>query len=151
MNQVRKTVSVLSLLVLVEYVLGGFVTFDDPSDAGFQLNSFILTGQGVLPLIHRIFAAVMIVAWVIGLRYLKGTAAYRMVHATLALMVVQSVIGALIPATLAQPLLNAFVIIAHFSFSGLVLATTGFTFYFGWVHKPVHSADGIAQTLPESS
>ncbi len=150
MNPVRKTVSVLSLLVLVEYVLGGFVTFDDPTDAGFQLSSFVTTGQGALPLIHRIFAVIMIAAWIVGLRYLRETGAYRMAHVTIGMMVIQSVIGALIPATLSQPLLNALVIIAHFSFSGLVLITAGFMFYFGWIGYPRQSA-GKAHMRPESS
>ncbi len=151
MNQVRKVVSILSLFVLVEYVLGGFVTFDDPTDAGFQLSSFVTSGPGALPLIHRVFAGVMIIAWIISSGYLKGTGAFRISHVTIGLMVIQSVIGALIPATLSQPSLNPFVIIVHFSFSGLILITAGFTFYFGWIWRKENSGNGKVHKLPESS
>jgi hypothetical protein len=151
MNQVRKVVSILSLFVLVEYVLGGFVTFDDPADTGFQLSSFIISGPGALPLIHRAFAAVMIIAWIIGSGYLKGTGAFRISYVTIGLMLIQSVIGALIPATISQPSLNPFIIIVHFGFSGLVIITTGFTFYFGWIWREGHSVDGKAHTLQESN
>ncbi len=150
MNRVRKAVSILSFLVLVEYVLGGFVTFDDPTDAGFGLGSFVTSGPGALPLIHRAFAVVMIVAWIIGLHYLRGTGAYRMARVAVALMVIQSVIGALIPATLQQPSLNPFVIIAHFAFSGLIFIAAGFTFYFGWTWSGEPQADDTGRT-PQGS
>jgi heme A synthase len=146
MNSKRQVVLFLSLLVLAEYVLGGFVTFDDPTNAGFSLTSFSTSYPAVLPLIHRLFAVLLILAWIIGSFYLRGTAAFRPSHLTIALMFVQAIIGALIPATLSDGVLNAYVIIAHFSVSGLVIIGTGFTLYLGWflkgpplsskVHKP---------------
>ncbi len=135
MDSKRPVVLILSLLVLIEYVLGGFVTFDDPTNAGFSLASFSLSYPAVLPLIHRLFAVLLILSWIIGSFYLKGTDAFRMSHMTIGLMFIQALIGALIPATLSDGVLNAYVIIAHFSVSGLVIIGTGFTLYFGWFLK----------------
>jgi len=51
----KLVVSFLSVLVLVEYALGGLVSFDDTSDKGFQLTSHVLTWPAVLPFAHRFF------------------------------------------------------------------------------------------------
>ncbi|MBX8630922.1 MAG: hypothetical protein KIY12_00150 [Thermoplasmata archaeon] len=132
MDRLRRTVTGLSLLVLIEYVLGGFVTFDDPTNAGFSLQSLSISYPAVLPLIHRVFAVVLILSWILGSFYLKGTRAFRMSHITIGLMFIQAIIGAMIPATLSDPSVNPYIIIAHFSFSGFILIGAGFTAYFGW-------------------
>ncbi|MBX8634559.1 MAG: hypothetical protein KHF84_08675 [Thermoplasmata archaeon] len=149
MDSKRQVVLILSLLVLIEYVLGGFVTFDDPTNAGFSLTSLSLSYPAVLPLIHRLFAVLLILSWIVGSFYLKGTAAFRMSHMTIGLMFIQAFIGALIPATLSDGVLNAYVIIAHFSVSGLVIIGTGFTLYLGWFLKG-HHAPSTAHRLQET-
>jgi heme A synthase len=131
----KLVVSLLSLLVLIEYVLGGLVSFDDASDRGFQLTSHALNWPGVLPFAHRFFAVVLVAAWLIGSRSLRGSKSFRASHATLGLMVVQCIIGTLIPYTLQHPTVNAYIIIAHFGVSGLVIIETGFTWFYGWYEK----------------
>jgi len=51
---------------------------------------------------------------------------------TLGLLILQCAIGALIPYTLSDPIINAYIIIAHFGVSGLVIIGTGFTWVHGW-------------------
>jgi len=129
----RRTVLIMSLIVLAEYIIGGFVTFDDPSNAGFSLTSYSLTWPAVLPFIHRATALFMIAVWLIGSLYLKGTRAFRYSHITIGLMLIQSVIGAMIPTTLNSPTINDYVIIAHFSMSALIIIAAGFTFFQAWI------------------
>lgn len=132
MNSERKTAIVLGLLVLVEYTLGALVTFSDPSDAGFSLSSFPTAYPAYLPLVHRLFAIVLLVSWIILPLSLRGSRAFTASHITLGLIVLQSVIGILIPYTQGNPV-NNYVVIVHFSVSGLIIAAAGFTVMLAWL------------------
>ncbi len=132
MNTEKKTGIVLGLLVLVEYTLGALVTFSDPSNAGFSISSFPTTYPAYLPLVHRIFALVLIASWIILPVWLRGTRAFIASHITLGLIVLQSIIGLFIPYTLGSQISN-YVVIVHFSVSGLIIAAAGFTVMLAWL------------------
>lgn len=132
MTSRRWLVLSLAVSIIVEYVLGGFVTFDDPSNAGFQLSSFSFSWPAVLPLVHRLFALFLLIFWIVGTIYLRNTAAHRVSHITAGLIVLQIIVGALIPATLSSHALNAYIIVAHFSIGGLIVIGAGLTAYLGW-------------------
>jgi heme A synthase len=136
----------LALSILIEYVLGGFVTFDDPSNAGFALNSFSLAWPAVLPFIHRAFAIFLFLLWLVGSFYLRGTRAFRASHITLGLILIQIVIGALIPITLSSSL-NSYIIVAHFSVAGLVVIAGGFTLYLGWISTPASNKQQLQPSV----
>ncbi len=128
----RKTVIVLGLLVLVEYTLGALVTFSDPLDAGFSLSSFPTTYPAYLPLVHRLFSIVLIAAWIVLPMSLKGSRAFVLSHITLGLIVLQAIIGIFIPYTQGNPV-NNYIVIVHFSVSGLIIAAAGFTVMLAWL------------------
>ena len=131
MDTERKTAIVLGLLVLVEYTLGALVTFSDPSDAGFSLSSFPTTYPAYLPLIHRLFAVVLIVAWIVLPLSLRGSRAFVVSHITLGLIVLQAVTGIFIPYSQGNPV-NNYIVIIHFSVSGLIIVAAGFTVMLAW-------------------
>lgn len=135
MNRQRYSVLGLSLLVLIEYTLGGLVTFSDTTDSAFQLSSFTLSWPGILPTIHRLFAVVLIILWIVLSLYLRGSRAYTFSQLTLGLIVVQAIIGLFIPVT-QNSAANSYVIIVHFAVSGLVIAAAGFTAILGWFSVP---------------
>ncbi|MEM3852012.1 MAG: hypothetical protein QXP70_03330 [Methanomassiliicoccales archaeon] len=133
MNKRQALVLSLALAVIVEYILGGFVTFDDKSNSGFALNSLKLTWPAVLPLVHRAFALFLILFWIAGAIMLRRSRASGFAHATAGLVVIQAIIGAFIPMTLSSPMLNNYVVIAHFAVGGLLTIGAGFTLYLGWL------------------
>ena len=135
MNRQRYSVVGLSLLVLIEYTLGGLVTFSDTTDSSFQLSAFTLAWPGILPAIHRLFAVVLIILWIVLSLFLRGTRAYMFSQLTLGLIAVQAIIGLFIPMTLNSSL-NNYVVIVHFAVSGLVIAAAGFTAILGWIAVP---------------
>ncbi len=132
MNSEQKAVTALSILVLVEYTLGGLVTFSDPSDTGFQLLSFTASWPGILPTVHRLFAVILIVLWIPLSLPLRGSRALILSHMTLGLIVIQAIIGIFIPVT-AGSQLNSYIIIIHFSVSALIIAAVGFTAVRAWL------------------
>lgn len=125
----------MGILVLVEYSLGALVTFSDPSNAGFSLSSFPTAYPAYLPLLHRMFAAVLIVAWLVLSMSLRGTRAFAFSHMTLGLILIQAFIGIFIPLTQGSAV-NNYIIIVHFAVSGLIIAAAGFTIILGWLAVP---------------
>ena len=125
----------LSLLVLIEYTLGGLVTFSDASDSAFQLSTFTLAWPGILPTIHRLFAVVLIILWIVLSLFLRGSRAYMFSQLTLGLIVVQAIIGLFIPMTL-NSAVNNYVVIVHFAVSALVIVAAAFTAILGWMPAP---------------
>lgn len=145
----RSSVIALSLLVLIEYTLGGLVTFSDPSDAGFQLSSFTASWPAILPAIHRLFAVVLIVLWIVLSRPLRGSRAFAISHATLGMIFLQAIVGIFIPLTQSSSF-NDYIVIVHFALSGLIIAATGLMAFIGWssVKSPERPT---AQKQPEGS
>lgn len=148
MDAAKRSAIALCVLVLVEYTLGGLVTFSDASNSGFALASFVTSWPGVLASVHRAFAIVLILLWILFSLAFRGTRAFTFAHMTLGLIVVQAVVGIFVPLTLGSPV-NNYVVIAHFSVSALIIAATGFTAIHGWLGaKP--SADRAVHTRQEA-
>lgn len=118
-------------LLLALYVSGGLVTFDDPSDTGFPLTVFSLQYPAVLPVVHRLLALIVVAVWVGLTMGLRGRPAYPHSLATLLLMVAQSAIGAFIAQDARSGVLG-YLVLAHFSVSGLVIIAGGLTLVRAW-------------------
>lgn len=142
MNSQRSSVIGLALLVLIEYTLGGLVTFSDTSDSAFQLSSFTLTWPGILPTVHRLFAVLLIIMWIVLSINLRGSRAYMFSYITLGIIILQAIIGLFIPITLNSSI-NNYVVIVHFAVSGLVIAATGFTAILGWISNPAVAGNKV--------
>ncbi len=127
LSKSRATLGVLVGLLIVEYVSGGLVTFDDPADLGFTPSSFSLTYPAVLPLLHRLLGVALIIGWLV----LAIGSRERMIanysRATVALIVLQSVVGLLIVGNTSKPLLSKYLVLTHFSMSGLIIIAAGLT------------------------
>ncbi|MEM0322079.1 MAG: hypothetical protein QW613_06785 [Thermoprotei archaeon] len=125
-----KTKIALSLLVallVVVYVSGGLVTFDDPSDLGFAPTSLVLTYPGVLPFIHRVLGLVLVLGWIALTVSLRGELAYKRSALTAALILLELVLGLLISVNTARPVLSDYLVLANFSISGLIIIAGGLT------------------------
>jgi heme A synthase len=136
MNRLRATALLLAILVLTEYVFGGLVSFDDPAELGLSLASHSLQWPEVLPFLHRLVATVLLIAWLFGLMIFYNTPVRKLALASVGLLVAQVAVGMAIPALRGRELVN-YVIIAHFSLSGLIIVTTGLVFYLAWLAPPV--------------
>ena len=125
MSKSRATLGVLVSLLIIEYVSGGLVTFDDPANLGFTPSSFNLTYPAVLPLLHRLLGAALIIGWLVVAIVLRERTIANYSRATAALIVLQSVVGLLIAINTGKPLLSKYLVLTHFSISGLIIIAAG--------------------------
>ncbi|MEM3671416.1 MAG: hypothetical protein QW767_06710 [Thermoprotei archaeon] len=119
----------LALLTLWEYVLGGLVAFDDPSNLGFSVFDVSTKWPLVLPFVHRVFALVLLAASGLALYGLRGDKAGRYAAYMFGLVVSEALVGLLMvskPTDAFDPAL----IVVHFSLSGLVVAASAFTLFY---------------------
>ncbi|MEM0272545.1 MAG: hypothetical protein QW514_08400 [Thermoprotei archaeon] len=127
MMKTKIALSLLVALLVVVYVSGGLVTFDDPSDLGFAPTSLVLTYPGVLPFIHRVLGLVLVLGWIALTVSLRGELAYKRSALTAALILLELVLGLLISVNTARPVLSDYLVLAHFSVSGLIIIAGGLT------------------------
>lgn len=127
MSKSRVTLGVLVGLLVIEYVSGGLVTFDDTADLGFTPSSFNLTYPAVLPLLHRLLGVALIIGWLVLAVGLRERALVNYSRATAALIVLQSLVGLLIVINTSKPLLSKYLVLTHFSMSGLIIIAAGLT------------------------
>ncbi len=125
MTNLKRVVYLLVALVIVEYVSGGLVTFDDKADLGFKPNSVNLTYPAVLPLIHRVLGVILLIGWIgLTLAGRRQPASWLYTVTTL-LIVVQSSVGVLIGEDADQVSLSKYLVVTHFSISGLIIIVAG--------------------------